>query len=233
MSHQTTVLAHRANCDGPDRVHENSIPAVRLALRHGWGLEIDIRRDADGGFYISHDPRPSAAGAGADAYCALFRAHPGARIALNVKELGYEADLIQYLDAQGVLPQMCLFDMEFLETIPGTTARTFRRLHPAVTVAARVSDRGEPVERALAIPEASVIWLDEFDRLWATAADIRRLTEAGRTVYAISPELHGFSLEAARARWADFIHWGVSGICTDHPRALEQWLAGCSVEATV
>ena len=44
-----------------------------------------------------------------------------------------------------------------------TTARRCRDLHPTIRLAARVSDRGESIERALGISVASVIWLDEFD----------------------------------------------------------------------
>ena len=89
-----------------------------------------------------------------------------------------------------------------------------------------MSDRGESIERALSIGAASVVWLDEFDRLWATEQDVRRLKQAGRMVYAVSPDLHGFSLIATRARWAQFSAWGVDGICTDYPVELPRYLNG-------
>ena len=50
------------------------------------------------------------------------------------------------------------------------------------------------------------------------------MKRAGRTVHAVSPDLHGGSLEAARDRWMDFIRWGVDGICTDYPGALDRLL---------
>ena len=223
MSRHTTILAHRGNIAGPG-TWENTVSSVRSALERGWGLETDIRRESEGKFYISHDRCARPAGRSADAFCSLFRQFPHATIALNLKETGDEADLIAYLEAQGVIDQVFLFDMELVEPIPGATARELRRLHPDVRLAARVSDRYEPAERALQIEAASVAWVDEFDSFWCTQSDIRRLKDAGRTVYAVSPELHAFPLGTVADRWRDFIHWGVDGICTDYPAALDDML---------
>lgn len=216
------ILAHRGNTNGPHPGTENSAAAIRHALSQGFGIEIDIRRADNGRFYISHDPRPTADSTSADDVMRLLRAHPGAMAAINVKELGYEADLLRFLDAHGVLGQAFLFDMELIEPHAGETARQMRALHPRVRLAARVSDRGESIERALAIPSASVIWLDEFDGAWATEADVRRLKQSGRLVIAVSPELHGAGPEATGDRWADFMAWGVDGLCTDFASAFSQ-----------
>jgi glycerophosphoryl diester phosphodiesterase len=232
------ILAHRGNVAGPAATTEHSLDALDTCLANGWGVEVDIRRTGDGRFYLSHDawlsPLPSAAAAGQEPglakcaesrpdprhFCTLLRRYPHATVALNVKELGYEAALIDFLREQEVLSQMFLFDMELLESHPGETAALLRALDGDVRLAARVSDRGEPIERALGIESADVIWLDEFDRQWATARDVRRLRNAGRTIYAVSPDLHGYPLDVARRRWEDFIAWGVHGICTDYPVAL-------------
>lgn len=215
------ILAHRGNTTGPDRAAENGLAAIGRALRLGWGLEIDIRRAPDGRFYVSHDAVAFATAAPADGVCALLRAHPRAQVALNVKELGDEAALIDFLDHQGVLPQCCLFDMELLEDAPGTTARAFRALHPTVAIAARVSDRGEPIAQALGIDVAQTIWLDEFDGPWATRADVDRLKAAGRRVWMVSPDLHGATLQETRRRWREVLTWGLDGLCTDYAEALE------------
>jgi hypothetical protein len=61
-----------------------------------------------------------------------------------------------------------------------------------VRLAARLSDRNEPLEQCLSIP-ASIVWADEFDSLWLTKRDRTAARDAGRLFYAISPELHGFS----------------------------------------
>ena len=225
------VLSHRGNLIGPSPSTENGVPTLRAALWSGWGLETDIRRSPDGRFYVSHDQRPSPNGNAAEACTAIFRAHPTATIALNVKELGGEDALIAFLEAEGVLAQTFLFDMELVERRAGDTARRFRDLHPTVRLAARVSDRGETIDQALGIEVASIIWLDEFDGPWSTECDIRRLKDAGRTVHAVSPDLHGASFEQTRTRWKDFIRWGVDGICTDYPAALDRYTKHVQREA--
>lgn len=214
------ILSHRGNLVGPCPPAENRLPTIRAALECGWGVETDIRCDADGRFYISHDAKPSAHETPAEDFFALFRAYPNATIALNIKELGSEDSLIGLLEHEDVAGQTFLFDMELLESTAGNTARAFRRLHPTIRIAARISDRGESVTQALNIDVASVIWLDEFDGPCFTEADVHRLKHAGRSIYAVSPDLHGQPAEACRNRWLDFIRWGVDGICTDYPAAL-------------
>lgn len=223
MARHTTILAHRANINGPG-TRENTLSAVRTALERGWGIETDIRRESKGRFYVSHDHRARPANRSADAFCSLFRQFPHATIALNLKETGAEAELLGYLEAQKVLAQAFLFDMELIEPVPGHTAQLIRRLHPTVRLAARVSDRHEPVARALDVEAASIVWVDEFDDMWCTKDHIRTLKDAGRTVYAVSPELHNFPLRTVPNRWRDFIRWGVDGICTDYPAALDEML---------
>jgi len=214
------ILSHRGNLAGPCPRLENRLPSILSALDCGWGIETDIRRDGDGRFYVSHDARPSAHETPAEDFFALFRAYPHATIALNIKELNNEEALIDLLEHEEMASQTFLFDMELIEKQPGTTARLLRSLNPAVRIAARVSDRNESITQALDIDVASIIWLDEFDGPYFTEADIRRLKEAGRSVYAVSPDLHGKRAEDCRRRWRDFIHWGVDGICTDYPAAL-------------
>ncbi|MEO5711728.1 MAG: glycerophosphodiester phosphodiesterase family protein [Nocardioidaceae bacterium] len=52
------VIAHRGLV-GP-RAPENSLPAVRLALAAGCdGVEVDVRRTADGALVLMHDPTPA------------------------------------------------------------------------------------------------------------------------------------------------------------------------------
>ncbi len=225
------VIAHRGNLVGPSPSAENGTKTVRAALDCGWGVETDIRCAPDGRFYISHDRRGSADGCLAEDFCALFRAHPAATIALNIKELGSEEALIAFLAQQDILAHSFLFDMELLEPRAGATARRFRDLHSTVCLAARASDRGESIERALDIDVASTIWLDEFDGPRFTEADVRRLKNAGRRVHAVSPDLHGRSAADTRARWMDFIRWGVDGICTDYPAALAYVLRAIGREA--
>ena len=225
-----TILAHRGNTHGPSPL-ENRGAALAVALRQGWGVEVDLRRTPNGRFYLSHDPASPRVDQMAAPFFAAVRRHPEATVAVNIKERGYEQALVAFLAAQGVLDQVFLFDMELVEPTAGQTARLLRSLDPNLRLAARVSDRDEPIERALANEAASIVWLDEFDRLWATASVVARLKAAGRAVYAVSPELHGRTQAEAHARWAQFIRWGVDGICTDYPAALARGLVSQIEEA--
>lgn len=215
------ILAHRGNVAGPDHASENSPAAFRAALSRGWGLEIDVRHTSDARLYVSHDARRNPQDGAADDCFAAIRQHPRATIAVNIKETGRESELLAYLGQHGVLGQCFLFDMELIERQRGETARVFRALDGSVVLAARVSDRNEPVDGALADTGAGVVWLDEFDGPWCSEADVRRLKAAGKTVYAVSPDLHGGTLEQAQRRWVDFFNWNVDGICTDYPADLQ------------
>src|SRR5580698_8618102 len=95
----TNILAHRANLAGPHSVVENSLEACARALEAGFGLETDLRRDATGAFYISHDPHPRSPENSLEAYTELFRRHPAAELAINVKELGYESALVDLMNS--------------------------------------------------------------------------------------------------------------------------------------
>jgi hypothetical protein len=156
-------------------------------------------------------------------HAALWRQFPQQPVAVNVKEAGYADLLVGFLEQHNLLRQAFLFDFELIEEKPGTMARQIRSMNSRVRLAARTSDRhAESIEQALSIECAEVVWLDEFDSLWARQEDISRLKQAGRIVYAISPEIHGFPMERAERRWQEFADWGVDGVCTDWPvRAAE------------
>jgi hypothetical protein len=99
---------------------------------------------------------------------------------------------------------------------PGAAQRKLKSLPggAAARMASRLSDRNEPLAQCLAIP-AEVVWGDEFDKIWLTETEVKKVKESGRLLYMISPEIHGFDLETMRRRWKDFREWGVDGICTD------------------
>jgi hypothetical protein len=218
------ILAHRGNVAGPDHATENSPDAFRAALSRGWGLEIDVRHTPDARLYVSHDAQRAPQDGAADHCFAAIRQHPRATVAVNIKETGREAELLSDLARLGVLRQCFLFDMELVEARRGDTARVLRALNGSVTLAARVSDRNEPVEHAVADAHSPIVWLDEFDGPWCSEADVRQLKAAGKTVYAVSPDLHGGTLAQAQRRWIDFWNWNVDGICTDYPADLQEAL---------
>ncbi|MDB6065152.1 MAG: Glycerophosphoryl diester phosphodiesterase [Pedosphaera sp.] len=215
----TTILAHRANLNGPHSVVENSLAACVGALAEGFGLETDLRRDGHGAFYISHDAHPRSVENGLEAYTELFGQFPSAELAINVKELGYEPALVELMNSGRLGKRSFFFDFELLEpATPGAAQRKIKSLvnGGGVRVASRLSDRNETLSQCLSIP-AEVVWADEFDGLWMTEKEAAAVRASGRLLYMISPELHGFDLAAMKRRWRDFKSWGVDGVCTDYP----------------
>lgn len=211
------ILAHRGDLRGPDRATENTVDAYSEALEAGFCLEIDVRREPSGTFYISHDPVPARPGLALDLFEPHFRAHPGRTVAVNVKELGYEPALAELVLTGTFGNDAFLFDFELLEPVmPGRAQRLIRSIPTCagVRLASRLSDRDEPLEQALAIP-GEVVWADEFDAFWLTEEHVRAVHQAKRLFFVVSPELHGFPKTACLRRWADLKSWGVDGICTD------------------
>jgi glycerophosphoryl diester phosphodiesterase len=212
------ILAHRANLTGPQPALENSFAATQRALELGFGLETDLRRDPQNRFYIAHDPQPWTAENDLGKFAALFRRFSDRTIAMNVKELGYEAALIALQHSGDLGGKTFYFDFELLEPkAPGNAQRLIQQLPSGdrTAMASRLSDRGESLEQCLAIP-ASVVWADEFDSLWLTRQEVEAVHDAGRKFYAISPELHGFDEAARLKRWQQFKDWQIDGLCTDY-----------------
>jgi glycerophosphoryl diester phosphodiesterase len=142
------ILAHRGNTDGSNPERENGVAAIQTALERGWGVSIDVRRAADGRFYVSRAPQPAPASPTAAVHAALIRRFPQATVAIRVGERGDESALVAFLAAEGLLAQSFLFGMDAIESRTGGLARQFRALNPHVRLAARASDSGESIERA-------------------------------------------------------------------------------------
>lgn len=221
------ILAHRANLNGANVALENTLEATTSALAEGFGVETDLRRDERRRLYIAHDRSPWSPGQSFESFVQLFRTFPDRCVALNVKETGYESTLLDLQLAGAFGARSFLFDFELLESEqPGRSQALIRALPKGseAVLAARLSDRGETLTQCLAI-SAQVVWLDEFDSLWITAREIDALRAAGRRLYAVSPELHGFDDESRIRRWREFKAWGLDGICTDFALSARDALA--------
>ena len=181
-----------------------------------------------GEFYISHDPHPRTPENSLARYTELFRQHPSAELAINVKELGYETALIELMNSGRLGKRSFYFDFELLEPAsPGAAQRKIKSLPNGadVRLASRLSDRNETLSQCLAIP-AEIVWADEFDSLWLTEKEAGKVRESGRLLYLISPEIHGFDRAAMKRRWQDFKSWGVDGICTDYALEAKKFFEG-------
>jgi glycerophosphoryl diester phosphodiesterase len=205
------IIAQRGNVAGPSQAGENRLAGVTDALALGFGVAIDVRRTEEGQFYVSRGRQECVSGRLAEDYCVSFRAHPGAVVALSLREPGEAPDLLAMLEAERVIGQVVLID----------TDAKIRSLHPRIRIAARVSGREDSFERAVA-GEASIVWLDESAGPWCTERDLRRLKDARATIYAVPPDFGARTFDAVRSRWFDLIRWNVDGICTDYPAALDR-----------
>ena len=148
----------------------------------------------------------------------MFAKFPSAELAINVKELGYESDLVVLMNSGRLGARAFYFDFELLEPATPSAAQRKIKLLPGghkVPLASRLSDHGETLKQCLSIP-AEIVWADEFDSLWLTSKEVHAVRTAGRRLFVISPELHGFDVAARRRRWEDFKAWGVAGVCTDY-----------------
>jgi len=211
------ILAHRANLEGPNPKLENSLEATQRALELGFGIETDLRRDTDRQFYISHDLQPRTQENDFGRFSELFRKFNDRVIAMNVKELGYEENLVSLQSSGAMGRHSFYFDFELLEpATPGRTQKMLRMLagDNAIGMASRLSDRNESLEQCLSIP-SNIVWADEFDSFWLTREHVEAVHAAKREVYAISPEIHGFKKTEQSQRWREFKEWGIDGLCTD------------------
>jgi len=175
--------------------------------------------EARGQFYISHDSVRHSAENDLENYSRLFEKYPKAELAINVKELGYEAALVELVRSGKLGQKSFYFDFELLELqSPGAAQRKIKCLSNAASVrlASRLSDRNERIDQCLGIP-GEIVWGDEFDSLWITEREVTAIKAANRILYMISPEIHGFDWETTLRRWHDFKTWGVDGLCTDYP----------------
>ncbi len=186
----TTILAqHRANLTGP-RSRRGEFPRRlrRRARRRSSGLETDLRRDAAGAFpHPSHDAKPRTADNALEAYTALFHQYPDAELAINVKELGYEKELIELMRSGRLGGRSFYFDFELLE--PKTAGAAQRKIKSlphgdAVPRRVRVSVIAiEPLAQCLGIPGRSRFGAMNSDKLWMTEKDAHAVRAAGSVCF--------------------------------------------------
>jgi len=213
------VLAHRGWLNGPDPEHENLVASLRAASAAGFGVEFDVRCDASGQLVLSHDPVPWSPERDARSF---LTDPPGDHLhALNVKDSAAVAPTLDVLERAGTTDRFMFFDFELACADAGAAAAlagsAARRGAP---VARRLSDREPVLGDIVADAGCRHVWLDEFDGPWADRECLERLTDAGKFVWYVSPELHRPCLAPdLTPRWEQLLAWGALGVCTDYPVA--------------
>jgi len=204
------ILAHRGNWKIP--AEKNSLAALTLALRQGFGLETDVR-DLAGELVVSHDP-PLPGALPLRTLCEEYRAcNANGTLALNIKADGLAQPLRLMLAEYGI-QNYFVFDM----SVPDMLAYA-RDEMPFFT---RVSEL-ETVP--VLLERASGIWLDAFHSDWYDSAPIRDYLAAGKQVCVVSPELHRRPKDDV---WRMLRMAGDSDgqllCCTDFPEQLREWI---------
>jgi glycerophosphoryl diester phosphodiesterase len=210
------VLAHRACLHGPGSVHENSRAALAAAVERGFGVEFDVNF-ANGKLTLAHDPVPWCEELDAEAF--LRNPGPGLH-ALNVKSLDALGRLLRVIEQAGTKRSFFLFDFELLGAGADLMAKVQRR---GFRVAHRLSEREPHLERYVADPTVTDVWLDELDWPWLRDEHVHALTASGKRAFYVSPELHRRQpVQKVAPRWDEVLAWGVAGICTDFPMVLRE-----------
>jgi glycerophosphoryl diester phosphodiesterase len=226
------ILSHRGCLSGPLPGSENTLTALLKAIDHGFGVEFDIQLTLDGdGLVLSHDPADRTPQRDVGSFLAFVaRMEPGANHALNVKNLFTLKAITAMLEREQLKERFFLFDFELLTHDLADCRYLMRSLAAdGFQIAYRLSEREPYLEQYAADPTVERIWLDELKRPWITRSQVRRLTDQGKQVTYVSPDLHArLGPDALPAHWEQMISWGVGGICTDYPLPLQRLLDGCN-----
>lgn len=204
------ILAHRGLWKSPGE--KNSLAALTLALRQGFGLETDVR-DCAGELVISHDP-PLAGALPLRALLEEYRSlKASSTLALNIKADGLAQPLRMLLQEYGV-ENYFVFDM----SVPDMLAYVRNEM----PLYSRLSEL-EP--QVALLDRCAGIWLDAFHGDWYDAATISRFLNAGLAVCVVSPELHRRGkdnvwnlLRQVTSPTSQLV------CCTDHPEELREWM---------
>lgn len=204
------ILAHRGLWKLPEE--KNSLAALTLALRHGFGLETDVR-DCAGELVISHDPPRSGALALGTLLHEYQTLGATSTLALNIKADGL-AQPLRMLLAQYGIQNYFVFDMSVPDMLGYARDEMpfFSRLSEFETTPALLErSRG--------------IWLDAFHSDWYDSAVIAGHLQADKQVCVVSPELHRRSKDNVW-RLLRQVSDGSPHLlcCTDFPEELREWM---------
>lgn len=210
-----TPIAHRGLWL-PKADRQNTFEACHDALSAGLGLEVDVRRNADGDLVLSHDSPCFYAATKLAELLAVFSNHcavgHSVPLLVDLKEPGTEAETAAMLAEWRLLPHAWLFDFE----LAGCDPLLSKTEASGVRCLARVSDR-EPAE---ALPAwASGWWADQWEQDWVNADWLARVTAP---VFVCAPDLHARPFDLGLLR-----EWrGAAGVCTDWPHLVADVLSG-------
>lgn len=207
---------------------ENSKTAFEKALSNGFGLEMDVLLSKNGQVVISHElaeERP----VNFHEIISLFQ-KTDKTVAVHLKKQSEEVWRPVCQGLRGV-PNIFLFD----PTIK--SAKAIKTEFPEIKLAFSVGEKhfSETIyylDEVINLSECDYIWWDE----WETPGKIynihqlKKIREAGKKVYAISPELHSKTWPSHKQSqnpeecWKILKEMNIDGICTDYPMQLREFI---------
>ena len=195
------ILAHRGFWEKEDE--KNSRVAIERALKHGFGIETDIR-DFKGELVIAHDIADENSLLFEDFLSCYDEGNYRTTLALNIKADGLQVKLSNLLEKYKV-DNYFVFDMSLPEQLKYNKGN--------FKVFARMS---EYEKKPYLIETAQGIWLDAFNDEWYEMDTISKFVGLGNQVCIVSPELHNRPYEKL---WMEVRETNFENllICTDFP----------------
>lgn len=187
-------------------------------IKPQWGVELDLRPDANGDIMLAHDPDGVVNAERLGCWLNEDLNKNGKRpiYCMNIKSDGILNNLRKILTDYDILLRSMIFDMSFAQL-------KYNLQYTNLPYAVRVSDEEEPAREAA---DAKYVWLDRWD--WLNFMGYRSQLHAYREwqIYAVSPELHDKKCPVVRREkyWNILLQNKVAGICTDCPNELEEFI---------
>ena len=224
------IIAHRGywrpGLSEPGKYIPNSFEAFELALKHNFGIEVDIR-DYAGDLYVSHNPAGDSAFR-LDKLLEFYHSNNfNFCIAFNIKADGLQPLLNEKLKKYNI-GNYFTFDM----SIPNTIVD----LQAGIKFFLRQSEfELHPENLGILYNKCFGIWVDQFEFdeevLKHNLDAISKHLKEGKKVCYVSPELHpwGKDVDFRMKVWAEIknivgkIQNPAICLCTDYPKEAEEF----------
>lgn len=221
------IIAHRGAWNLPQAGQTaNSLPAFEQALRHGWGIEVDIR-DYNGELRVSHNPANTDSLPLHILLNCYISQNSTACIAFNIKADGLQSLLTEQLNKHHI-KHYFTFDMSIPNTLEDQRAN--------LNFFLRQSEHEQSLQHLGRLYQTCKgLWIDQFEAdervLAYNLCSIPTHIEAGKHICFVSPELHAWGrkdnyyLEVwpKLKHIADDLPGAPIYLCTDYPKEAEDF----------
>lgn len=198
------IFAHRAIITS----EENSLSAIKECIQNNFSIELDVRCN-DSIVYLSHDETESS-DLLEDA-CPLFK-NSNFQIALHIKEFDAILPTVKLIKKFS-LQNTCFIFM---------TDYDFDKILSVVENQIRVAFYSNTTPK---IKNSEIFWCDEMKNSWYDEFLIKDLVSQNKNIIAMSLELlQQSNFQKIEQEWGRLIKLGFSGICTNYPSELAQFI---------